>query len=239
MPRVERQTGIKHPPLCPEWASRPGRDDELSPPSTWFRFCFLNNTVCSWNFLFGQYITTAMFLFCFERKGGKCNQCPKGFQMKSESIRENPLWCWKKTTLSPRAGTAVSLASFSHVQFWIWKKDSSREHFQQAKRKIKKRGFLSSSNFKVTLVDDFTSQTQCQFKVHTSVSRHCFPILITRHELATGLGTSVTATKRTLPPKSRIFLDAKETNSKGEMKERDDLERQEEASSFCSSCRAA
>lgn len=73
-----------------------------------------------------------------------------------------------------------------------------------------------------------------------SVSRHCFPILITRHELATGLGTSVTATKRTLPPKSHIFFsDAKETNSKGEMKERDDLERQEEASSFGSSCRAA
>lgn len=73
-----------------------------------------------------------------------------------------------------------------------------------------------------------------------SVSRHCFPILITRHELATGLGTSITATKRTLPPKSHIFFsDAKETNSKGEMKERDDLERQEEASSFGSSCRAA
>lgn len=38
-----------------------------------------------------------------------------------------------------------------------------------------------------------------------SVSRHCSPTLNTHHELATGLGTRVTAIKRAISPKGPIF----------------------------------
>jgi len=75
---------------------------------------------------------------------------------------------------------------------------------------------------------------------HTqSVSRHCFPTSITPLELATGLDTRVTAIKRAIPPQRPYFLNAKETNSKGKMKKRDDLKRQAEAYRLCSSCKTA
>lgn len=150
-------------------------------------------------------------------------------RQKSESVGEKPTWFWKKTTLSPCSGMTVSLASFSHVNFWIWKRTGPENSSNRKKvRKIKKSDFSQSSHFKVYLFDGFISQTQRKFKANTK----CFqtPLLCFNYPSWTCYWASYWSYshKKDSPQRPR-FLNAEEINSKGRMKESADLKGQGEA----------
>lgn len=140
-------------------------------------------------------------------KKGKNAINPKASRWKSESTSENPSWFWKKTTWGTCSGTIVSPASFSHVKPWIWKKASSRKYSQQETKKIKTLRFLSSSNFKVQFVWRFYFSSK--HGTHLEHTHKVLPdtasLLYTHHELATGLGTRVTAIKKAISPKAIFF----------------------------------
>lgn len=133
-------------------------------PSPLDFFFFLNNTVCSWNFLFGQYITMAMFCFVLKVRE-KMQSLPRASRWKSKSISENPSWLWKKTTLKPTFRNYCITGILFKCEILNMEKGQLKRTFPTRKKEnFKKLGFLSSSNFKVQFVWWFHFSNTVQIK---------------------------------------------------------------------------
>lgn len=135
--------------------------------------------MCSWNFVFGQHITMAMFYFVLSWKKGKNTISPKASRWKSESTSENPSWFWKKTTLKHMFGNYCITGILFTCETLHMGKGQLKKILQQETRKIKKPRLLSRRNFKVQFVWRFyfSSEHNAHLEHTQSASRHCFPTL--------------------------------------------------------------
>ena len=215
---AERKRGMT-PSAEPSAGIQPGSHYKLSHRLLAF-FFFKNNTVYSWHFLCGWYITMAMFyLVSFSKKAGGRGECHQSLGLPDEKVNQwvkSQCGSGKKTTLSPCSGIVLTGKKWG---------------------KLRKAGFSQSSHFKVYLFDSFISQTQCKFKANTK----CFqtPLPCFNYPLWTCYRASYWSygQKKEDSPQRPHFCNAEEINSKGRVKESADLKTGRGWD--CSHCRAA